>query len=257
MNGIEAPVGQTYSTLVDTLSASEFEELGQPLSTLGAVLPLEKGPADDEFFLTFDRLHVSTYNRDPDPTLTIVENDVDPADRVSRIGVKTFDEIDATFSAVTGVDRMDFSNVDMTFQELRQSLPAVESIDTFLSSHQVAIAQLAIAYCDAMIGTNASPNPDAATKFPGFQFGAAPNVAFAPGAARDSFVNPLINDIMGTGLASQPAFADVHAELATFSAAGDRPDNLIDRLLAGSSDTRAISKGVCAAMLGNATTLVQ
>ena len=62
---------------------------------------------------------------------------------------------------------------------------------------------------------------------------------------------------MGTGLASQPSFTDVKAELATFQAAGGRPDNLVDRLMAGGSDTRAISKGVCAAMLGNATTLIQ
>jgi hypothetical protein len=54
MNGLELPVGQSYATLDDMLSASEFQELGQPLSTLGAVLPLEKGPADDEFFLTFE-----------------------------------------------------------------------------------------------------------------------------------------------------------------------------------------------------------
>jgi hypothetical protein len=156
---------------------------------------------------------------------------------------------------------MDFANVDMTFQELRQSLPAVEDINTFLSSHQVAIAQLAIAYCDAMIGSNASPNPDTATKFPGFNFNAPVGTAFAAGN-RDLFVNPLIDDIMGSGLSTQPAFADVYAELASFQAAGDRPDNLIDRLLnpppgAVPSDTRALAKGVCAAMLGNASTLIQ
>lgn len=254
MNGVETPVGQSYATLVDVLSASEFAELGQPLSSLGAVLPLEKGPADDEFFLTFDRLHLSSYLRAADPTLNIIPSDLAPA---SRIGLKTFDEIDATYSTVTGVNRTSFPNVDMTFQELRQSLPAVEDINTFLSSHQVAIAQLAIAYCDAMIGSNASPNPTAATRFPGFQFGAAPGVAFAAGTERDKFVVPLINSIMGTGLASQPAYADVYAELATFTATGDRPNNLITRLVAGGSDTRAISKGVCAAMLGNATTLIQ
>ncbi len=258
MNGIEAPVGQSYAKLVDTLSAAEFEELGQPLSILGAVLPLEKGPADDEFFLTFDRLATASFNRQDDPTLNIVENDLDPA---ARIGLKTFDEIDATYSAVTGVDRMAFVNVDMTFQELRQSLPAVADINTFLSSHQVAIAQLAIAYCDAMIGSNGSPNPDAATKFPGFNFGAAAGTAFSTGN-RGVYVNKLIDDIMGTGLATQPASASVYGELASDSSNGVRPDNLIDRLLnpppgAIPSDTRAISKGVCAAMLGSATTLIQ
>jgi hypothetical protein len=254
MNGLEAPVGQSYATMVDTLSASEFVELGQPLSSLGAVLPLEKGPQDDEFFLTFDvLLNPSAFNRQPDPTLVITPTDLEPA---SRIGLKTFDEIDATYATVTGVDRASFPAVGTTFQELRQSLPAVEDINTFLSSHQIAIAQLAIEYCNAMIGDNSSPNPDAATKFTGFDFDAPASTAFAVGT-RDLFVIPLINDFMGTGLISQPDFADVYAELASFQATGGRPDNLIDRLLVGGSDTRAISKGVCAAMLGGAPTLIQ
>ena len=270
MNGAELPVGQTYATLVDTLSAAEFEELGQPLSTWGAVLPLEKGPEDDEFFLTFDRLAGSSYDRPADPTAVITPTDLVPA---SHIGLRTFDEIDATFGTVLGIDRLDFANVDMTYRELRQSLPAVEDINTFLSSHQVAIAQLAIAYCDAMV------NSDGITAkgqmFPGFDFDAQNSTAFAAGN-RDLFVQPLINNIMGVGLASQPAYALVHEELASFQAAGGRPDNLIDRLLDPPlfdefgnrlldengdpimpSDTRGIAKGVCAAMLGNATTLVQ
>ncbi len=252
MNGLEAPVGQSYATLTDTLSASLFAELGQPLSALGAVIPLEKGPEDDEFFLTFDRLGGESYSRPDDPTLVITPTDLDPA---SDIGVRTFDEINATFATVTGVDP-ETPAVDMTYQELRQSLPAVEDINTLLSSHQVALAQLAIEYCNALIGDNGNPNPAAAAYFPGFDFDAPPATAFA-GANRDLLVNPLINNIVGTGLASQPAFADVYSELASFQAVSGRPDNLIDRLLAGPSDTRAISKGVCAAILGSAVTLVQ
>ena len=256
MNGLEAPVGQTYATMNDTLSASQFVELGQPLSSLGAVLPLEKGPENDEFFLTFDRLASSSYNRPDDPTLVITPVDLEPA---SKIGLRTFDEINATFSEATGVDWTAFANVDATYQELRQSLPAIANINTFLSSHQIAVAQLAIAYCDALIGTNANPNPAATTYFPGFDFDLQAGTAFSV-ANRDAFVYPLINKIMGTGLASQPAFGDAYAELAGFVAPDpvvDRPDNLVDRLLAGGSDTRAISKGVCAAMLGNAVTLIQ
>ena len=270
MNGLEFPVGQTYATLVDTLSAAEFEELGQPLSTWAAVLPLEKGPEYDEFFLTFDRLAGSSFSRQPDPSITPVE-----ADRpdVSVIGLRTFDEIDATFAAVTGVDRVSFANVDMTYRELRQSLPAVEDINTFLSSHQVAIAQLAIAYCDALI--NVDGDTGNGTMFPGFRFDDPNTTAFAVGT-RDAFVNPLIDNIMGTGLGTQPARAEVYAELASFTTDGSRPDNLIDRLLNPPlfdadgnrildadgnplmpSDTRGIAKGVCAAMLGNATTLIQ
>ena len=253
MNGLEAPVGQTYATLNGTLDATQFQELGQPLSSLGAVLPLEKGPDSDEFFLTFDRLAGSSFSRPADPTLVITESDLPPA---SHIGMRTFDEINATFASATEVNWVNFTNVDMTYQELRQSLPAVEDINTFLSSHQVGVAQLAIAYCDALVNTDGNPDPTTPAMFPGFNFDAPAATAFSAGS-RDLFVDPLINRIMGSGLTSQPAYADVYSELASVTASGARPDNLIDRLIAGGSNTRAISKGVCAAMLGNATTLVQ
>ncbi len=103
--------------------------------------------------------------------------------------------------------------------------------------------------------------PDAATYFPGFDFNEDKSTALA-GANRDLLVTPLISNIVGNApagpqLATQPTYATVYSELASFVAAGTRPDNLIDRLVAGASDTRAISKGVCAAALGSAVTLVQ
>ncbi len=263
MNGREVPVGQSYATLTDLLSAAEFGELGQPLSALGAVISLEKGPENDEFFLTFDVLANNTFARVEDPMLVITPTDLDPA---AHIGVRTFDEIDATFSAITGVDRrIEYPDgsfpVDDTFRELRQSLPAVADVTTFLSSHQVAIAQLAIQYCDAAIGTATNPNPDAATYWPDFDFYQSAGEAFSV-ANRNNFVDPLI--LRATGqtpsgpvIATQPTYAELYDELAAFQAADGRPDNLIDRLLAGPSDTRAIGKGVCAAMLGSAATLVQ
>ena len=152
--------------------------------------------------------------------------------------------------------------VDETFQELRQSLPAVEDVGTFLSSHQVAIAQLAIQYCDAAIGSNANPNPDAeGVVWTSFDFDQPAATAFSVGN-RDNFIDPLIARAIGQTsggpqLASQPTYTTVRDELAAFQAAGNRPDNLIDRLLAGPSDTRAIAKGVCASVLGSAATLVQ
>ncbi len=262
MNGQEAQVGQSYGNLVQTLSAQLFVELGQPLSTLGAVVPLAKGPDADEFFLIFDRIAALTYSRPADPTLVITPADLTPA---SHIGMRTFDEINATYAAVTGVDPTTLA-VDMVFQELRQSLPAVEDVNTFLSAHQVAIAQLAIQYCDALID-----GPTAGTYFAGFDFNESNSTAFV-GANRDLLITPLIRNIVGnppTGpqIASQPTYATVYTELASFQAAGTRPDNLIDRLLNPppdengvpqvASDTRAISKGVCAATLGSAVTLVQ
>jgi len=61
-------------------------------------------------------------------------------------------------------------------------------------------------------------------------------------------------------IASQPSYASVYSEIASYDSGGVglRPDNLIDRLLADpSTTTPAIAKGVCAAVIGSAATLVQ
>ncbi len=73
MNGGEVPVGQSYANMdvMLDLVGAQLDELGQPLSVLGAVLPLEKGPDADEFFLTFDNLDGTIFNRDEDPMLVV------------------------------------------------------------------------------------------------------------------------------------------------------------------------------------------
>ena len=250
INGAEVPISQSYANIVDTLDYLEFVELGQPLSSLGAVIPLERGPADDEFFLTFDLLGTEPYVRTDDPPLVITESDLPPAE---RIGVRTFDEINATMSAVTGVSTED-SAIDTTFQSLRQSLPAVEDPAAFLSSHQVALAQLAIEYCNALIEDRGTIST--ALYFPGFDFNAAPAVAFVN---RDLLIRPLVDNVMGLGIQTQPDAVDVENEIGynAFDPVTLRPENLIDRLIAGGTDTRSISKGTCAAVLGSAVMLVQ
>ena len=249
INGAEAPIGQAYGNMAVTLESSQFGELGQPLSPLGAVLPLEKGPEADEFFLTFDRLGDQTFVRLEDPPLVIVESDLPAAE---RIGVRTFDEINATMATVTGVDP-ETPAVDMTFQNLRQSLPTIENPAAFLSSHQVAIAQLAIEYCNALVD-----GPGAGAFFGGFDFSQSPAAAYS-GAARNQVIDPIINNFVGVGVAEQPAFATVRDELGYASTNGVRPDNLIDRLINSpdNPNTAAIAKGVCASVLGSAAMLVQ
>ena len=249
VNGAEVDRSQSYANLDDLLSASEFVELGQPLSPLGAVVPLEKGPEDDEFFLTFDLLGSETFARTMDPPLVVTEIDLAPAE---RYGIRTFDEINATMAALTGVSPEDTA-VDMTYQNLRQSMPAVENPSAFLSSHQVAIAQLAIEYCNALIedrGTILS-----ADYFQGFDFTAAPVDAFAN---RDALISPLLDNMMGIAIQTQPDFVDVQNELGYAVPVQDaHPGDLIDRLIAGGTDTRSIAKGTCAAVLGSAVTMVQ
>ncbi len=257
LNGTEAAVGQAYANLDEMLSASLFGELGQPLASIGAVVALEKGPADDEFFLTFDLLGNQSYARTDDPPLVIVPTDLPPAD---RIGVRTFDEINATFAAVTAVSPEEPS-VDITYQNLRQSLPAIEDPKAFLSSHQVALAQLAFEYCNALMEDRGTIST--AAMFPGFDFSAAPAIAYAN---RDALIGPLVDRVMGIAIQSQPDFVDVRDELGinTFDPLTGRPDNLIDRMITPNpdplepqADTRGIAKGACGAVLGSAIALMQ
>jgi hypothetical protein len=249
INGAEADVGQAYANMDVTLSASRFGELGQPLADIGAVLPLEKGPQDDEFFLTFDLLGQQSYVRTEDPPLVVTATDLPQS--APRFGVRTFDEINATMAAVTTVDP-ETPSVDTTYQTLRQSLPTIESAEAFLSSHQVAVAQLAIEYCDALMEDTLKADG----YFPGFDFGQPAATAFSP-ANRDLFIQPLIDRMMGIDIATQPLYPDIRDELGYAAYDGTRPDNLIDRLLNGSAETRGVAKGVCAAVLGSGVTLVQ
>jgi hypothetical protein len=250
INGAEVDKSQSYANMDDMLDYLEFAELGQPLASIGAVIPLERGPADDEFFLTFDLLGTETYVRTDDPPLVITESDLPPA---QRIGIRTFDEINSTMSAVTDVSPQDPA-VDSVFQSLRQSLPAIEDPAAFLSSHQVAVAQLAIEYCNALIENRGATST--ALYFPGFDFDAAPLTAFGN---RNALIRPLIDRVMGIGIQTQPDAVDVEGEIAynVFDPLTLRPVNLIDRLIAGGTDTRSISKGACAAVLGSAVMLVQ
>ena len=172
----------------------------------------------------------------------------------SDIGLRLFDEINATMSAVTGVSTEQVG-VDTVFGIIRQQLPTVENIEGFLSAHQMAVSQLAIEYCSALVDNNGGITR--ADYFPGFNFNASADTAFDTSAQRDLVIVPLLNRVMGTGLTTQPDPLAVTGEL----------DNLILVLTAcamGPSPTCAtptrtvqIVKATCAATLGSAAMLLQ
>ena len=243
VNGSEVQVGQAYRTLDTTISDSEYGPLGQPLSSVGTVIGLEKGPEGDEFFLTFDVLGGrSNVRTDPVPLAPAPPPDVPrPAD----VGLRVFDEINATMSGLTGVSPTRPA-VQATYAQVKQALPTIESIDTFVSAHPVAIAQLAIQYCDALVEDSTAR----AAYFPGFDFAAAPALAFDAGG-RAIVLDSLVGRMLAQGVATEPDAAGVRTDL----------DALITRLAAcgGSCPagrTGTIVKASCAALLGSAVTLV-
>jgi hypothetical protein len=259
LNGAEADVGQGFSYLATQIASPPYTtETGQTLLNLGTVLPLEKGPDEDEFFLTFDTIGANTYFRDPPPVPPApTPQDLPPA---SQIGVRTFDEISASIATLTGVSQND-TGVRAAVDEVRQSLPAVPSLEAFLSSHQAAVGQLAIEYCHALI-----ENPTLrASTFPGFNFTTTPAAAFAN---ENALFDPLLDRVLGaTQLAHQPDKTAARTELSRLVNGYPDDPTLSGVVRAGllnspgqtndEQRTRAIAKAVCASVVGGAPMLVQ
>jgi hypothetical protein len=241
-NGAELHVGQAYRTLNTSVTSSLYTPgVGQQLSQIGTVVPLQKGPADDLFFLCFDRFGSREEVCSNDVQgIAVPRTDVA---KVSDIGVRTFDEINATMASVTGVSPNN-AGVKSTYTNIRQSLPAVNNIQAFLSSHQTSVAQLAIKYCAALVDDNSLR----ASFFPGLNF----NSNLSTQGDRDLVINPVLDRVMGTNIATQPDRVAVHAEL------NDLIENkLCSTAACGGARTATVVKAVCGAALGSAVMSVK
>ncbi len=266
INGSETPVGQAYRSLDTTIDASNYDPAtGQVLADLGTIVALENGPDNDEFFLTFEVLggntNVVTENS------PLVPPPLPAPAQVSDIGLRTFDEINASMAVITGVDPQ---LIQSEFDVLRQQLPAVETIEGFLSAHQMAIAQLSIAYCDELMQDSAKRAaffgfPDVAS---GDAFFGSSVAAAFDAAAKDQITDALFEKMSGlpgtsVALSNAPTQAEIKAEMIGPPVGA----NLFDRLEANCSAdpgcnpdanrTQAIVKAMCASTLGGAGMLVQ
>lgn len=244
INGKESSQSQVYANLARTITSADTIEAPLLLSELGTIIAIEKGAEQDEFFLSFERLGEHT-NIKVEGELVVSEEL--PADTESAdIGIRNFDEINASMSQLTGVSQAQ-SKVLTVYQLVQRQLPSITNIETFISAQQMAITQLAIAYCDSAIeDTNIRD-----TWFPDINFNVEPSTAFSA-AQRPLFIEPLLAQLMPLDITSQPAKTGVSSEL----------NNLIDRLAICNSNcnserTRTIAKSSCAAVLASAVTLVQ
>jgi len=217
------------------------------------VIALEKGADDDEFFLTFEVLGSNTnVVVEPAPLLPAPPPDLPDS---PQIGLRIFDEINASMAEITGVST-EQSGVDSVFATIKQQLPTVENIGGFLSAHQMAISQLAIEYCSALVDNNGDTLREDYFLgfFPAIGNPEAADTAFDSPLKRDLVITPLINNIVGTGLTTQPDTADVTFEL-------DQLILLLTSCAIGPSPTCATVQRTeqiaCAATVGSAITLLQ
>ncbi len=291
INGKEAVAGQAYASMDTSVNGSYDSQLGQQLSPLGTVIALEKGASSDEFFLTFES--IGTERRPyTESRPTVPDDPADPGEAVeSDIGIRTFEEINATIAAITGIPVTNAA-VNSVYTDYTQQLPTVEAIDAFLPSHQMAIAQLALTSCSELV--NLTP-----WFFPGFDFTQSAQTAFGPAgppapgvpsdiqlANRSLVIEPLMTAAMNVdsldadnNLTSQPGETNIRGLLGAVVPqnldTGDNIvayDSLITQLINTCTpidpattctleDTPArtvqIVKAVCAATVGGAVMLVQ
>ncbi len=239
VNGSEAHVGQAYAMLDTSISPSNYTAAsGQRLANVGTVIALEKGPAADMFFLSFDRIGSQTHVHTEAAGIAQAAADLAPQ---SDIGVRTFDQLNESMSRITGIPTTQ-AGVRATFLQVKQQLPPVPSIEAFLASHQTGIAQLAIKYCAAMVDDTA-----ARTAFYGALNVSLPASQFGSPSGKDQIIVPLLLNVVGSNLDSQPADAEVRTEVAL----------LIDKLIGNGANSATIAKASCAAVLGSGALTLQ
>ena len=69
---------------------------------------------------------------------------------MADIGVRSFAQVNSTFSQLTGVPTTNTSVVS-TYQTVQQQLPAVNTLEAYSSAAQVGVAQLAVQYCQEVV----------------------------------------------------------------------------------------------------------
>ena len=242
VNGVVPNVGQAYIPLSTTVTASNyFAGQGQLLSQIGTVIAADKGVTLDTFFLSFDQLGTKTHVvTEPVPaTPAPVDGTV-----VSDVGIRTFDRINRSLAAITTVPASN-TNVNATFQTVQQQLPVSPTLEGFMASHQVGIAQLAIQYCNELVNDSSK----AGAFFPGVVFGNGSK--FSTPSGRSSVITPIVNAALGTSLNTQDA-TGMTTEL----------NALMGKLGCGDGSScnaareQVVTKAVCAAAVGSAGVLV-
>ena len=152
--------------------------------------------------------------------------------------------LDPSSGLITGLPANN-ANVNQTFQTVKQQLPTLPTLEGFLPSHQVGVAQLAIQYCNELVN---DPTKRGAF-FGSVNFSAGSK--FSTPTGRNTVITPLANASLGTGLNSQD-LPGLGAEL----------NALMGKLGCGDGSTctaareQVVTKAVCAAAVGNAGVLV-
>jgi hypothetical protein len=253
VNGTLAPAGQSFATVAATVGGSNYTAAnGQLLSSLGTVIPVTLGPANDLFFLSFDQFgsHVHPF---VDPPVTVSP----PAPTTTPqpdFGIATFARFNQSLSRITGVPTSD-SVVSSLYNVSQQSMPAGPLVAAFVPSQQSAFSQLAHAYCGEMLA-NAQWRD---AFFGGTALDASlPTVAsayFNSSANRSVVINALISNAVGSAM---PAAATaVQNEIDTMLGTTIPQINAQPKFTGPPTTVLQATQAACTAVLGSAAVTLQ
>lgn len=144
INGKEAIVGQSFINL----SINNINANYQEISRLGTMVEVQQGTQVDDFFLSFETLGTESNPFVVATPAAPAVPEVLPAK--SKLGVRTFSEINATMSELTGVPTSNAAVLG-TYNSLIQQLPSSEDINSFVPANIIGISQLAFEYCDQLV----------------------------------------------------------------------------------------------------------
>ncbi len=247
VNGVIGLPGQSYSTLNTSLGGPTYSAAnGQLLSSVGAVVASDKGEATDLIFLSFDQFGSATHvTTDPTPVLPPPATNPQSPD----MGIRDFQEVNATLSVITGVPTTD-TTVNTLYNSLQQSLPAAPQIAAFVGSEQTAISQMASAYCGELV-SNASYRDTFFTSALDANLNATSAAYFGssgPTANRNIVINAIVANAVGTGVNTNYATA-ITTEL----------NAMLDKIATAAPATTvsAATAAACSAALGSAAVMLK
>lgn len=267
MNGKVVEVGQSFRNVGRDAAGNQDDNAlviesalnqngYQQIANIGTVLPIENGPIEDLFFLAFGSIN-GLAGATTDPAAISVENPIAQT-AAPDFGLKTFEEIHASMSAMTGIATTNTAVADV-FSAVKTQLPTTEAAESFLASHQIGVAQLAVTYCSELVDQEVGQAQGDRRFFTSFDFTALPATAFVDLDARNRVYDPLINLTVGANLNAQPIGDDIKANFdILLDGNGGERTGLLD--CGGSCDvtrTQTIVKSLCAATLGSAMMLIQ
>ncbi len=221
----------------------------QEASRLCSVIPKDLGVDEDRFNIHFRRLgdFQNIVSSEP-PEIVPPEDDPDVK---PDIGIRPFEQVHLSMAALTGISANE-PLVGDTYREIREALPTGPEARSFLSSHQVGVAKLAVEYCNALVEDPVQRDVFFGTN-PAFEFTAPVPTAFSTPAKQAIVTDALFDNMIGVALADQPTRAQVTGVV----------DALIADLTAGcdaascpEERTRAVVTAACTSVLSSATTLI-